>query len=394
MKVLVLTWEFPPRKVGGIAPHCAELYPELVKCGHEVHLVTAPPEVEVPAKETIDGVHVYRVGVGESRDLFEWIAKLNDSLGADGGRLIEGIGGFDLIHAHDWVVGDAAMALKSIFKLPLVVTVHATEYGRHQGRIGNGDSQYVHSKELSLVAAADWTIVCSEFMRNEVVGVLRAPMPAVSVIYNGIATRRQPTRDGGDGRDFRRRYARDDEKIVYYVGRMTPEKGMSVFVEAIPHILAQLDVPVKFFFIGGGKTVDLQWRVKELGVADRCVFTGFMADDDLAQFRTIADCAVCPSLYEPFGIVALESFAARVPVVVADAGGLPEVVTDGVTGRVFRRNDALALAAAVVDLLADPIAATVLTDNAYADLVARFDWSQLADRTQLVYTEVLTRSSR
>ncbi|HEY9814061.1 MAG TPA: glycosyltransferase family 4 protein, partial [Candidatus Sericytochromatia bacterium] len=132
MKILVLSWEFPPRLVGGIARHVAELYPELIKLGHEVHLITVEFG-QAPLYEVVEGIHIHRVPVWHSQDFFHWICNMNESMGRHGGKLIQEEQPFDLIHAHDWLVGDAAIALKHTFKIPLVATIHATEFGRNNG---------------------------------------------------------------------------------------------------------------------------------------------------------------------------------------------------------------------------------------------------------------------
>jgi glycosyltransferase involved in cell wall biosynthesis len=114
-----------------------------------------------------------------------------------------------------------------------------------------------------------------------------------------------------------------------------------------------------------------------------------MSDEDLDQFQTIANCAVFPSLYEPFGIVALESFSARVPVVVSDAGGLPEVVKHNQTGVVTWANNPESLAWGILQVLLQPDYSRKLVEKAYADLENRFDWGKLAQQTAAVYGRVL-----
>ncbi len=104
MKILVLAWEFPPRIVGGIARHVAELYPELVKLGHSIHLITVEFG-HAPMYEVVEGIRVHRVVVGHARDFFHWVANLNQSMGKQGGKLMLEEGPFDIIHAHDWLVG-------------------------------------------------------------------------------------------------------------------------------------------------------------------------------------------------------------------------------------------------------------------------------------------------
>ncbi|HEY9660159.1 MAG TPA: glycosyltransferase family 4 protein, partial [Allocoleopsis sp.] len=148
MKILVLAWEFPPRIVGGIARHVSELYPELVKLGHEVHLLTVEFG-QAPAYEIVDGIRVHRVPVAPSENFWHWVVNMNESMGQHGGKLLLEDGPFDIIHAHDWLVGDAAIALKHAFKVPLVVTIHATEYGRHNG-LHSETHHYISEKEQRL----------------------------------------------------------------------------------------------------------------------------------------------------------------------------------------------------------------------------------------------------
>jgi len=392
MKVLVLSWEFPPRIVGGIARHVAELYPELVHRGHEIHLVTVEFG-QAPRYEIVEGVHIHRIGVDSADNFFHWIVLMNESMGKHGGKLLQEEGPFDIIHAHDWLVGDAAIALKYMFKIPLVVTIHATEYGRYNG-IHNESQRYVNSKERHLVHEGWRVIVCTNYMRLEVERTLGALWENVDVVYNGIHIGKKQCLEEFDRLAFRRRFASDHEKIVYYVGRMTYEKGISVLLAAAPQVIEAMGGNVKFVLIGGGNTDQLKKQAWETGIWDKCYFTGFMSDEDLNKFRTIADCAVFPSLYEPFGIVVLENFAARVPVVVSDTGGLPEIVRHTKTGVVTWTGNHYSLTWGILDVLKHPDYAKWLTDNAYEDLERRFRWDQLAEQTEAVYGRVLHERSQ
>ena len=119
-----------------------------------------------------------------------------------------------------------------------------------------------------------------------------------------------------------------------------------------------------------------------------------MSDADLDNFQTIADCAVFPSLYEPFGIVALESFAARVPVVVSDTGGLPEVVQHNRTGIVTRANDPSSLTWGILAVLKNPLHSQELVDNAYKSIAERFSWNHLAKQTVAIYHRITLERSQ
>ncbi|PSF36117.1 glycoside hydrolase [Aphanothece hegewaldii CCALA 016] len=393
MKILVLAWEFPPRLVGGLARHVAELYPELVKLGHEIHLMTI--EIgDAPGYQVVEGVHVHRVPVAQGNDFFHWVINMNNSMGHYGGKLIiEEDLTFDLIHAHDWLVGDAAIALKHHFKIPLVATIHATEYGRYNG-LHTDTHLYIASKERILAYNAWRIIVCSGYMRHEIHRALSSPWDKIDVVYNGIRAEKKLRDPNFDYESFRRLFAADHEKIVYYVGRMTFEKGVSVLLNAAPKILWETGGSAKFVIIGGGNIERLQLQALHLGIYHKCYFTGFMSDEDLDKFQTVADCAVFPSLYEPFGIVALESFAAKVPVVVSDTGGFPEVVRHGQTGIVTRANNSESLANGILDVLKNPNYAQWLVNNAYQDLDKRFSWPKLAQQTEAVYGLVLHQKAQ
>lgn len=386
MKIFVLTWEFPPRIVGGIARHVAELYPELVKLGHSVHLVTVEFGM-APMYEMVEGIHVHRVPVAPGNDFFHWVSNINESMGYQGAKLMLEEGPFDIIHAHDWLVGDAAIALKHNFKVPLIATIHATEHGRYNG-IRTEEQHYINGKEQLLVYNAWRVIVCTDYMRREVERALVSPWDKIDVIYNGIRSDKKKHRTDFDFWNFRRQFAEDDEKIVYYVGRMTYEKGITGLLNAAPKVLREMGGRAKFVFIGGGNIDHLKQQAWNLGIWDKCYFTGFMYDEYLDKFQTVADCAVFPSLYEPFGIVVLESFAARVPVVVSDTGGLPEVVQHTKTGIVTRTNDPDSLAWGILEVLKNPGYQQWLIDNAYEDLDRRFNWTKLAKQTEGVYQRV------
>ncbi|WP_330203985.1 glycosyltransferase family 4 protein [Cyanobacterium sp. Dongsha4] len=379
MRILVLSWEFPPRIVGGIARHVAELYPEIVKLNNEVHLITVRTG-DSPILEQVEGINVHRLEVIPEDDFFRWIIHMNNVMRSYAEDLISQMGGFDLIHAHDWLVADSAIPLKHRFKIPLITTIHATEYGRHNG-IHNETQAYIASKEGTLIYESWRVIVCSDYMRFEVHRALGCPKDKIDIIYNGIRPEKKARLPQFDSQKFRRKFAQDDEKIIYYVGRMTYEKGIHVLLKAAGKVLQDLNGKVKLVIIGGGNTDFYQDLAHSLGIWQHCNFTGFMSEEDLNKFTTIADCAVFPSLYEPFGIVVLESFASRVPVVVSDAGGLPEVVRHTNTGIVTQVNNPHSLAWGILEILKNPDYAQSMIKNAYQDLFTRFQWSKLAQQT-------------
>jgi glycosyltransferase involved in cell wall biosynthesis len=323
-------------------------------------------------------------------DFFPWVGQMNTNM-IKFAREFLSQNSMDLVHAHDWLVEEAAIALTTEFALPLVTTIHATEYGRCNG-IHNDTQKYIHQKEIGLTQASQRVIVCSEYMRGEVQRALGCATEKVDVVYNGLSVERWQNianaREQGLGRiALREKYAASDEAIIYYVGRITYEKGIYVLLNALPKVIEAMNDKVRLVIIGTGEAyaILLQRQAWDLGIYHKVLFTGFMADVDLWEFQAIADCAVFPSLYEPFGIVALESFAAKVPLVVSDTGGLPEVVRDGITGCVTRVNDANSLADGIIRILQNPEYAKSLVENAQSDLSDRFAWDKLAVQTETIF---------
>ncbi len=390
MRILALAWEFPPRIIGGISRHVAELYPEIVKLGHDVHLITVAVKNE-PLEAIVNGIHVYRIPVEDNNDFFEWVRQMNINM-LNFAREFLAVNSIDLLHAHDWLVEEAAIAITNEYQIPLVSTIHATEYGRCNG-IHNDTQRYIHHKELHLTQASQRVIVCSEYMRGELQRALDCPAEKTDVVYNGLSIERWQNITAAHEYDFealRGQYAKPDEAIVYFVGRITYEKGLSILLNAMPKVIAAMNDQVRLVIIGTGEaySILLQRQAWDLGIYHKVLFTGFMADVDLWKFQKVANCAVFPSLYEPFGIVALESFAAKIPLVVSDTGGLPEVVRHKVTGLVARVNDADSLANGIIEILQNKDDVQTLVANSQLELRERFAWDKLAEQTEAIFFKV------
>ncbi|HHY46826.1 MAG TPA: glycosyltransferase family 4 protein, partial [Firmicutes bacterium] len=180
-----------------------------------------------------------------------------------------------------------------------------------------------------------------------------------------------------------------DEKLIFFIGRLVHEKGAHVLVDAVPKILHYWDKAKVVIAGKGPQDAYLKDRARELGVFNRIYFTGFIDDETRSKLYRCADVAVFPSLYEPFGITALEAMAAGVPVVVSDVGGLGEVVRHGLTGWKVYPGDPNSLADGILHLLHEPDLAQKLKDNALKIVRSRYDWQAIAEDTVKVYREVL-----
>ena len=384
----MLSWEYPPRLVGGISRHVQELSRALVAKGTPVTVFTAP-HPGAPAEEDDQGVRVLRADVDlDTGDFIPWVRRLNEAIERRADELIAAGERPALLHAHDWLVDFAAKNLKLRHKLPLVATVHATEYGRNYG-IHTELQSYISSVEWELAYEAWRVICCSYCMRDEVGHCLGTPQDKIDVIPNGIDASKFNHQFDRDA--FRSAYATPDEKIVFFVGRMVREKGVSVLLDAFQRVLPQYN-GVKLVIAGGGNRDHLVRQAQDLGIADRVYFTGYIDDETLIRLYLTADVAVFPSLYEPFGIVALEAMASHTPVVVSDAGGLREVVSHGVDGISTWAGNADSLAWGILEVLKNPEGARAMADNAYRKATTVFSWETIAAQTQDCYARVLGES--
>jgi glycosyltransferase involved in cell wall biosynthesis len=385
MRVVMLSWEYPPVTVGGIAPHVYELSSFLASQGEEVCLITRG-RPGVPEYEQVNGVEVFRVNPYNisSPDFITWVGQLNVAMLEKAVAVMNDLGGCQLLHAHDWLVAYAARALKHAYRLPLLATIHATEFGRNYG-LHNDIQRHISDLEWWLCYESWRVICCSHYMKNEVRYVFQLPEDKIRVIVNGVDPRRFHFRKQGASRDF---YAAPDEQIVFYVGRLVREKGVQVLLDAVPKILAQCP-KTKFVIAGKGPyETELRHQAERLGIAGRIYFTGYVDDEERNSLYGWADVAVFPSLYEPFGIVALEAMAAQVPVVVSDTGGLGEIIEHGVDGLKSYPGNSDSLADMIIWLLRDPALRERLRANAYRKILKRYNWSQIARQTRETYREV------
>lgn len=389
MQALVLSWEYPPNNVGGLSRHVEKLSISLVKKGVEVHVVTcAVPNT--PEEEKIEGVNVYRVNpysVGNSNFLL-WVNQMNFALVERAVRLIQdSIQPFSLIHAHDWLVTYAAKALKSIYRLPLLATIHATEYGRNNG-LHNDMQRYISNVEWLLTYEAWKVIICSQAMRDELQGFFQVPGDKLEVINNGVDISEFENKKIINLADFRKKYADPSEKIIFFIGRLVAEKGIHLLIESIPRVLSVYS-QVKFVIAGKGPMDSiLKRRAEELGIANRIYFTGYVDDEARNNLYKCADLAVFPSFYEPFGIVALEAMAANTSVLVADTGGLGEIVRHGENGIKFYTGNVQSLADNIIFALKQPGLMQDLKHRAALELREKYAWDIIAERTKLLYEQI------
>ncbi len=392
MKVLLFTWEYPPHLAGGLGQHVAELVPALLRRdpGLELHVIT-PVHGEKSSHESFGRLFVHRVAAVAPAEgpIYDHARLDNRAIAAAAEQLITAYGPFDLIHVHDWLPSFAALHVQEEHGLPLVATIHATERGRYRGALYNDMSRAIDDAEARLAQKADGIITCSVAMQLEVGAFYSVPVERISVIPNGIDSSRLRRLRRRDLSAFRRKYARPDERIVLYVGRLVYEKGADMLVESAPLVLSQ--TPDAKFVIGGRGPLfaSLSQRIEAMYLRDKVLLTGFLSEEERDQLYLTADVCVFPSRYEPFGIVALEAMAAGTPVVVSDVGGLSTVVQHNYTGLTTYPEDVHSLAWAIMQVLHNPEVAMERAARARDYVEKHLNWPVIADMTLEVYGRVV-----
>jgi glycogen(starch) synthase len=395
MRVLILSWEYPPLIEGGLARHVRKLSENLATLGVEVHVLTRGRE-ESPSEELSAGVTLHRVREprrpAELSEFITWVEHMNTDMLAAGVELGDQEE-FDVVHGHDWLVAVAGDHLAKRFRAPLAITIHSTEYGRHQGWVDKHPQSHIHSVENWMANRADQVITCSAYMRDHVSDIYSIEEERVAVIPNGIDPADLRTLDEDERASLRARFAEPHEKLVLLIGRLVYEKGFQIALEAMPRIIE--DVGNVRFLVAGSGTHEQQLREQatKLGLDSHGTFLGWIGDDVLHSLYRIADLTVVPSIYEPFGLVALEAMACGCPCLVADTGGLREVVPHEEVGLRFRSRDPASLARVAARVLTDEELHSSIVAEAH-EHVREFDWADVAERTLDVYETLVSRHAQ
>ncbi|MDK2930675.1 MAG: glycogen synthase [Bacillota bacterium] len=403
MRILMLSYEYPPDVVGGLGAAVAGLARSLVKQGDKVHVICASSGGDA-ASSVQDGVKVSRVARsavqagadpygGGGGSFLHTVMEANFGLTSRTVLEVRGRRKYDILHAHDWLVGFAAKSLKHALHIPLVVTVHSTEYGRNRG-IHSDLQKYIHEVEWMITYEAWRVICCSHYMADELKRIFSLPADKIDVIPNGVDPKAAAPPDAEFVREMRLRYARPEDRLVFYVGRLVYEKGVHVLLDAVPQVLAEMP-NTRFVIAGDGYYASvLREKAASMGLGQAVTFAGRISDQERDALYAAADLAVFPSLYEPFGIVALEAMARGTPVVASDTGGLAEVIRHEETGVKVYSGSADSLAWGIKRVLSDPGFRSFISQRGREEALSRFAWDAVAASTHSVYQRVLDEAAR
>ncbi|WP_456416354.1 glycosyltransferase family 4 protein [Methanocaldococcus sp.] len=381
MRIAMITWEYPPRIVGGLAIHCKGLAEGLARNGHKVDVITVG--YDLPEYENINGVNVYRVKPISHPNFLTWTLFMAEEMEKKLGIL--GIDNYDVIHCHDWMTHFVGANLKHACKMPYVQSIHSTEIGRCGG-LYSDDSRAIHTIEYLSTYESCQVITVSYSLKEEVCNIFKTPEDKVKVIYNGIDPWEFDIDMSQDEiLNFRRSIGvQDDEKMILFVGRLTYQKGVEYLIRAMPKILEKHNV--KLVIAGSGDMRNyLEDLSYQLNIRHKVIFLGFVSKEMLKKLYKSSDIVVIPSLYEPFGIVALEAMASGTPVVVSSVGGLKEIIKHEYNGVWVYPKNPDSIAWGVDRVLSDPNFRDYIVKNAKKDVYEKYSWDNIAKETVNVY---------
>ena len=414
MRMAVLVYEYPPKIVGGLGTYAAEITRKFVLLDHDVSVFTMNDDKgSLPTRELWRGIEIHRplhLDVSDSlpdviaEDVKKWgrgiqlfsqilvynylsASKIvNELVRRDEFK-------YDMIVAHDWLSVISGVAIKRELGIPLVFHVHSTEKGR---TLGNG-SDVVSNIESRGGLMADMIITVSEAMKSELME-LGFPKEKIQVCYNGVDPKKYSREQVSDEKvmEVRQSYGvGDNDLMALFVGRLVWIKGVDRLIRAMPQVLQTIP-NLKLVIVGLGEMREyLEKLVQTLKLKDVVKFRfEFIPEEERIAHYAACDVAAFPSLYEPFGIVALEAMSMGKPVVVGAAGisGMKEsVVPNGPDQCGFHVNpeDPADIAWGLINAVQDPQRKEWLGNNGRKIVLARFSWDVIAKKTAELYSKLL-----
>jgi len=387
MRIAMFSWEtLHSIFMGGLGVHVTELAAGLTRRGHEIHIITRRKSNQ-DSYNLIDGVHYHRIDHGLSENFVESMDMMCKAMAHKFFEITNMIGNFELVHAHDWLTANAMKYAMDGFGTKGVLTMHSTEYGRDGNVFYDGFAQWIRDAESSGCHQAHTVIAVSGFLAEELQRIYHVPHEKIHVVPNGVAYH---AFDGYlDPAPIKAKYGVDSmTPTVFAAGRMTLQKGMDLLVDAVPMVLASYP-DTKFVISGTGPEKDrVVQRAHEVGVTGNVIFLETLSRGDYIDLMRSIDIMALPSRNEPFGIVALEAWAAGKPVVATNTGGPREFIWHDINGFLVECN-AQGLAHGIGSLLADHEHCRALGRNGRVAVEDRYNWDNVAAYTEGVYEYVL-----
>jgi len=408
LRIGFFVWEYPPKLVGGLGTYAEYITREFVALGHDVTVFTLNPGA-LKTREVLKGVEIHRPIIADASNVFpmfvtgdlrKWgksIRFFNDifiynvlSASKFVNELIEKEGyRFDVVCVHDWLSSISGIMVKNEMKIPVVFHVHSTEFGRSGGH----GSEVVSHFELATAQVADRIITVSHAMRDDLIRH-GWPEAKISVVWNGADPERyNPNKcSPGDVEKVREKYGiKNDERMLFFLGRLTWVKGVRNLIQAMPLILKEYPKTRLVILGKGEEQKDIVETANRLGIKDNfvCRFE-FVPEEERILHYAAADVCIFPSVYEPFGIVSLEAMAMEKPVVVGAHGVVgfrEQVIPSGPDQNGIHVNgeNPPDIAWGVKEILKDPARAKRWGENGRKRVLQYFTWEKAAEQTLQIY---------
>jgi glycosyltransferase involved in cell wall biosynthesis len=417
LRIGFFVWEYPPKLVGGLGTYAEYITREFVEMGHDVTVFTLNPG-NLKTREIIKGVEVHRPQIADATNVFpifvtddlkKWGANIrlfNDIFIYNILSATKFVNSlikkedykFDVVAVHDWLSSIAGIIIKNETKIPVVFHVHSTEFGRSGGQ----GSEVVSHFETSTAKNVDRIITVSHAMREDLIRHGWST-EKISAVWNGVnAERYDPEKySSEDAKQIRDKYGiKNDEHMLFFLGRLTWVKGVRNLIQAMPSILSEYP-KTKLVILGKGEEQkDVDETANRLGIKDNviCRFD-FVPEEERILHYAAADVCVFPSVYEPFGIVSLEAMAMAKPVVVGAHGivGFREqVVNSGPeqNGVHVNGENPADIAWGVKETLKDTERAKRWGKNGRKRVLQYFTWEQVAEQTLQIYQSLQASSAK
>ena len=381
----MFSWETPPAASGGRAAHVDGLSHALADAGHEVVVVTR--RTNGTSRFTESGsLRILRADT----DL-PWLPDRAIARVASANHAfvmaLAGLGDWrpDVVHAHDWEVAWSSQVLAHQYACPLITTFHGTERSRHGGHVPPGVPTDVNGIEWWLASSSRRVITISKILGRQVTSDFELDPAAVRSVPGGI----DQTWWAAPQPDFDER---PDENLVFAWGRVQYEKGFHVLAAAMAQLRSGHPNAHCVIAGRGSYLAELQSQIDVIGVSDLVDLPGYISDHELRAYLHRSACVVIPSLYEPFGVVALEALAGGSPLVIAETGGLSEIVEGTNAALTFEPGNTGHLAEQLDSVLSDHDLAQSLSENGRALIEKSYSWPAIAGRMMDCYLDALGES--
>jgi glycogen(starch) synthase len=283
----------------------------------------------------------------------------------------------EIVHGHDWIAAGQLIVAAKRFSVPSVLTIHATEFGRHNGWLTSRLSQTVYANERRAVQSADSLIVCSQYMTHEIRSGYGVEPKNLNVIANAVSPLLSVPR---------RTLSNSGNIVVGFIGRLEWEKGVHHIIDAMGLIS---DERVKLEIVGSGSQLaNLEEKVQRKRLGDRVSFLGHIEDHDRVDIVQSWNLAVIPSSYEPFGIVALELGQVGVPIIASQVGGLCDIISSSEFGYLIGEISGGSIARGIESIVSNQTLAIERADRLRSRVETEFTWETVVDLTDSVYEKV------